>query len=125
MDNKYLGKHYMLDIKFMTNKPNKVLGILVFQSMLKVIAEYSTLKVVHSHLEILEKDTPLGFTSILLLDSSHMSAHCYYELGKISFDIYSCGNNDPKLIGEKLLEMLNEYCFIQSEVLLSTQLDRF
>ena len=51
------------------------------------------MKIVHKHLEILNKDTPPGFTSgILMLDSSHFTSHSYTDLGIIAMDIFTCSN---------------------------------
>ncbi len=44
------------------------------------------------------KDTPPGFTGVLLLDASHFSAHCYSETGLLAIDIFTCGEHDTEVI---------------------------
>ena len=40
-------------------------------------------------------NSPPGFTAFVLLDESHISAHCYEEQQKIALDIFTCGNTNP------------------------------
>jgi len=35
---------------------------------------------------------------VVLLDESHVSAHCYYEAGLLAIDVFTCGNTDPSII---------------------------
>lgn len=41
-------------------------------------------------------DSPPGFTAVALLDESHVSAHCYADIGLIALDVFTCGNTDPR-----------------------------
>jgi S-adenosylmethionine decarboxylase len=83
------GSHVLCD--FIDFKGNEyVLGNFLFDLMIKAINR-TTMTIVHKHLEILNKNTPAGFTSVLLLDSSHFTSHCYSELGLLSLDIFTCG----------------------------------
>ena len=43
-------------------------------------------------------DTPPGFTSIILIDESHCSSHCYSDRGWLAIDVFTCGNTNPKLV---------------------------
>ena len=62
---------------------------------------------VHSHNEEFDGTlSPPGFASVVLLDESHVSAHCYSETGLLAIDAFSCGNTDPARIIE----------FIESEL---------
>ena len=56
---------------------------------------------VHSHNEDFDGSvSPLGFASVVLLDESHVSAHCYSETGLLAVDAFSCGGTDPARIME-------------------------
>ena len=54
---------------------------------------------VHSHVEEFDgSQSPPGFAAVVLLDESHVSAHCYYEAGLLAIDVFTCGNTDPSII---------------------------
>ena len=85
----YKGSHVLADFTGIFGDEYTT-GEFVYMLMIKAIAQ-TTMKIVHKHLEILNKDTPPGFTAMLLLDSSHFSAHSYTTEGLLSCDIYTCG----------------------------------
>jgi S-adenosylmethionine decarboxylase len=41
------------------------------------------------------QDSPPGFTCVVMLDESHVSAHTYADLGLIALDVFTCGNTKP------------------------------
>ena len=41
-------------------------------------------------------NSPPGFTAVVLLDESHVSAHCYADTGQIALDVFTCGTTEPK-----------------------------
>lgn len=88
----YKGQHVLADFKGIHGNEYTI-GKFVYDLMIRSI-ERTSMKIVHKHLEILNKDTPPGFTSFLLLDSSHFAVHAYTEEGLISSDIYTCGPTD-------------------------------
>ena len=54
---------------------------------------------VHAHVEEFDGTlSPTGFAAIVLLDESHVSAHCYYDKGILAIDAFTCGGSDPNLI---------------------------
>tara|TARA_B100001115_G_scaffold184414_1_gene186792 strand:- start:2058 stop:3353 length:1296 start_codon:yes stop_codon:yes gene_type:complete len=58
---------------------------------------------VHSHLENFDGSvSPPGFAAVVLLDESHVTAHCYSNEGLLSVDAFSCGLTDPNLIIEHI-----------------------
>ena len=71
------GSHAMIDICNFYGDENK-LGNLVFDLMIEAI-ERTTMKIVHKHLEILNKDTPPGFSAILSLDRSYFSTRLHIK----------------------------------------------
>ena len=89
----YKGSHVLADFTGIYGDEHKV-GHFIFDLMIRSI-EMTTMKIVHKHLEILNKNTPPGFTSICLLDSSHFTVHSYTNEGLLSADIYTCGDTSP------------------------------
>jgi len=58
---------------------------------------------VHSHNEDFDGSvSPLGFAAVVLLDESHVSAHCYSESGWLAIDAFTCGGTDPARIIEMI-----------------------
>ena len=58
------------------------------------------------------KRSPFFFAAVVLLDESHVSAHCYYDKGILAIDAFTCGESNPNtiidIINEKLVsEMEN------------------
>ena len=54
---------------------------------------------VHAHVEEFDgAQSPPGFAAVVLLDESHVSAHCYYGKGLLAIDAFTCGDGDPNLI---------------------------
>ena len=105
---KHRGSHAMIDIcNFYGDET--ILGNFVFDIMIKAI-ERTTMKIVHKHLEILNKDTPPGYTAVLNLDSSHCTVHAYTskDIGLTAFDCFTCGQTNPlevlKYIYDELLK---------------------
>jgi S-adenosylmethionine decarboxylase len=99
------GKHIFVD--FMGIKDNeKELGEFVFELMIKSVVNNSNMKIVHKHLEILNGDTPPGFTSVLLLDESHFTSHCYSEEGLLAIDLFTCGKTDTAKVIDYFTEKI-------------------
>ena len=53
--------------------------------------------------------TPQGCTIVIALSESHLSCHTWPEKGCIAIDVYTCGENDPKIIAVELLKYLDSY----------------
>lgn len=59
----------------------------------------STANRVHSHIENFDGTTsPPGFAAVVLLDESHLTAHCYSDKGWLSIDCFTCGSTDTASI---------------------------
>ncbi|HII36935.1 MAG TPA: hypothetical protein HA354_00380 [Candidatus Poseidoniaceae archaeon] len=66
--------------------------------MNRVIDESTALRV-HSHIEEFDGATsPPGFAAVVLLDESHLTAHCYSQKGWLSIDCFTCGSTDTAAI---------------------------
>ena len=56
---------------------------------------------VHSHVEQFDgTESPPGFAAVVLIDESHVSAHCYSERGLLAIDIFTCGDSDPVALAD-------------------------
>ena len=62
-------------------------------------------RVLMHHLEWFDGTvSPPGFASVVLLDESHISAHCYADEGLIAIDVFTCGQADPSAIADDIDE---------------------
>jgi len=78
-------------------------------SLMREAVERSPAKEVHAHLEPFDGSTsPPGFAAVVLIDESHISAHCYADRGLLAIDCFTCGETDPDSIATYLHEQLME-----------------
>ena len=78
-------------------------------SLMETAVDSSGARRVHSHNEDFDGSvSPPGFAAVVLLDESHVSAHCYSESGLLAIDAFSCGNTDPARIIEIIEKTLKE-----------------
>ena len=69
----------------------------------------SGIREVHSHVEKFDgTKSPPGFAAVVLIDESHVTAHCYSEIGLLAIDVFTCGNNDPQIIVDNLKELFSK-----------------
>ncbi len=43
-----------------------------------------------------------GFDAVVVIDESHVSAHCYSESGLLAIDIFTCGGSDPSALADDI-----------------------
>lgn len=98
--------HVFIDIKDIYDDEYR-LGKFIYELMIKTILEKTCLKIVHQKLVILNVATPPGFTSVLLLDSSHFTSHCYSRKGTLSCDLFTCGT-DLQVLKEAMTYFMDE-----------------
>ena len=55
-----------------------------------------------------QRDTRPGFTSVVLIDASHCTAHCYGDTQQLSIDVFTCGSTNPKLIYDDAIAAIME-----------------
>jgi S-adenosylmethionine decarboxylase len=104
----FKGNHILVDYIGLYGD-EKELGEFIFNLMIQCI-ENTKMKIVHRQLVILNGDTQPGFTSVLLLDESHMTSHCYSDEGNLAVDIFTCGQTDTfKVIENFNHELLKKY----------------
>ena len=107
MPSKSHGKHIFLDCTefFPASSFN---GHDMLELMQKAVGK-SDAREVHAYVEIFDGSTsPPGFAAVVLLDESHLSAHCYSDRGLLAIDAFTCGGTDPTSIVEELRQALYE-----------------
>lgn len=78
----------------------------LFDTMREAVAQ-STATEVHAHLAPFDGSTsPPGFAAVVLIDESHITAHCYADRGLLAVDCFTCGDTDPEGIASYLDERL-------------------
>ena len=82
------GTHVLVDYtNFFPNVEN--IGNWMLSLMERVIDE-STANRVHSYVAHFDgESSPLGFAAVVLLDESHLTAHCYSDRGWLSIDCFT------------------------------------
>jgi len=88
------GKHLLLDCR---NVPRDV--CLDDGQMLAAMASAATragAKVISQFRYHFGHNSPPGFTAVVMLDESHLSAHTYADRGLVAIDIFTCGHTDPR-----------------------------
>jgi len=75
--------------------------------LMRYAVKNATVREVHSHVEEFDgSKSPPGFAAVVLLDESHVTAHCYYEEGALAIDAFTCGSGDPALIVDAIHDKL-------------------
>lgn len=107
-DSKHRGFHFLMDYNFPAVKDNKdseALAHEVFGIMERSLKE-AGIHIVFEKLIILPEPgsndpSPPGFTSVLLLDESHATAHCFSDIenkGLLAVDVFTCGGQPDKTL---------------------------
>lgn len=86
------GKHATIDIKDFIIDPI-VGGEFIFNLMIQSL-KLSSCREVHKKLVPLglQGESPPGFTAVVLIDESHITAHCYSDRGWLAIDVFTCGS---------------------------------
>lgn len=92
-------------------------------NLMRFAVESAGVREVHAHVEEFDgTKSPAGFAAVVLLDESHVSAHCYYDKGILAIDAFTCGDSDPNIIiniiNEKLSSEMNEIRVVSKEEIL-------
>ena len=97
-----MGKHYLLNLYGCT------FGALndeyYLSDLLEDAANASGATVIKT---IFKKFEPQGVTAICLLSESHISIHTWPERGEAAVDIFTCGDCEPKIGCDLIIEKLN------------------
>ena len=100
------GKHVFLDfINFYVEDDLKECCQYIFEVM-KDSLKLTTMKNMHSKMIMLDTDTEEGFTSVILLDESHITCHSYTKLGLLALDVFTCGETNPEIVSNYIRKEL-------------------
>jgi S-adenosylmethionine decarboxylase len=97
------GSHALLDFEGFTCEPATA-GAWVTE-LLRAVVRRHGLHLVHEKLVLLPQPnhhSPPGFTSVILLDESHVTAHCYSDRGWLAIDVFTCGGHDPRPVAAEV-----------------------
>ena len=91
-----LGKHILMDyVDYLSPRDDD--GHWMLEILRDSVRDSGVIEV-HSHVESFDgTKSPPGFASVVLIDESHVSAHCYSERGLLAIDVFTCGEHDQKL----------------------------
>ncbi len=113
------GRHITLDYSGFKGDGDWMLDVL--QS---AVAK-SDAREVHAHVSNFDGSvSPLGFAAVVLIDESHVSAHCYADEGILAVDCFTCGSVDPAGIANEIHAQLLEH-IPTIHLVQRTELDRF
>jgi len=101
------GLHIFLDYVNYTS-PVKEDGKWMLKNLKKCVKK-GGVREVHAHVEEFDgTKSPPGFAAVVLVDESHITAHCYSEIVILAIDVFTCGKNDPQLIVDELKLLLSK-----------------
>ena len=101
------GAHILLDYIHADFKDESSYSWM-FELMREAVAESSATEV-HAHMVPFDGSTsPPGFAAVVLIDESHITAHCYADQGLLAVDCFTCGQTDPDRIATHLHNRLIE-----------------
>lgn len=96
----YAGNHLIFDFWGSDEILNQKL--IIKTCSIAVIEAGAT--ILHSHFH--EFGEGMGITGVLILSESHLSLHTWPEINLMTFDIYMCGEADPRIALAILKETL-------------------
>lgn len=96
-----MGKHYLLNLYgcsfVLLDDQEYLIGLL------EAAASSSGATVVNT---IFKKFDPQGVTVLTLLSESHISIHTWPERGEAAVDLFTCGDCDPKIGCDMIINQL-------------------
>ena len=99
------GAHVLLDYTHATFTDESAYRW-VFNLMREAVAQSSATEV-HAHFALFDGSaSPPGFAAVVLIDESHVTAHCYADQGLLAVDCFTCGQTDPDDIASYLHDRL-------------------
>ena len=101
------GGHVVLDYTGYSS-PMEDDGVWMLQ-VLRRCVQRAGVKEVHSHVEQFDgTDSPPGYAAVVLIDESHVSAHCYSVRGLLAIDIFTCGGSNPSALADDIHREVSE-----------------
>lgn len=102
-----MGKHYLLNLYGCSfDLLNDAIYLI---NLIENAAKSSGATVLHT---VHKKFEPQGFTGMCLLSESHITIHTWPEEGKAAADIFTCGNCDPKIGCDLIIETLKPQSYV-------------
>ncbi len=90
-------------------------------SLMRDCVRESGIREVHSHVEVFDgSESPSGFAAVVLIDESHVTAHCYSDEGLLAIDVFTCGPHDP----EHVVELIHEGLITEIEGVILARKER-
>ena len=113
------GRHITLDYAGFIGDGEWVLTIL------RAAVSRSDATEVHAYVSQFDgQKSPAGFAAVVLIDESHVSAHCYADEGILAVDCFTCGGVDPNGVADDIHGQLTE-AIPTIKLIQRTELDRF
>jgi S-adenosylmethionine decarboxylase len=113
------GRHITLDYSGFTGDGEWML------SVMRSAVSRSDAREVHAHVSQFDgRESPVGFAAVVLIDESHVSAHCYADEGILAVDCFTCGSVDPNQIADYIHSHL-ENTIPTINLVQRTELERF
>ena len=113
------GKHVYVDYVGFQPNQSSTDGRLVLKILQNAVNKCG-IREVHSHVEIFDGEhSPPGFAAVVLIDESHVSAHCYSDRGWLAIDAFTCGGHDP----ENIMDIIHESLTLSSPNIIQMRRD--
>ena len=93
------GSHVLLDyVGYSSPVPDDGKWML---AVMREAVQASGIREVHSHVVSFDgSESPPGFAAVVLIDESHVTAHCYSDSGLLAIDVFTCGNDSPEEVAD-------------------------
>ena len=117
--NKAHGKHVYVDYVGFQSNQSSTDGRWILKILQNAVNKCG-IREVHSHVEIFDGEhSPPGFAAVVLIDESHVSAHCYSDRGWLAIDAFTCGGHDP----ENIMDIIHESLTLSSPNIIQMRRD--
>tara|TARA_B100000902_G_scaffold89374_1_gene93158 strand:- start:299 stop:712 length:414 start_codon:yes stop_codon:yes gene_type:complete len=117
--NRAHGKHVYADYVGFQPNQSSIDGRWILKILQNAVNKCG-IREVHSHVEIFDGEhSPPGFAAVVLIDESHVSAHCYSDRGWLAIDAFTCGGHDP----ENIMDIIHESLTLSSPNIIQMRRD--
>ena len=101
------GNHVFMDfVNFYDNNLEECCNFI--HNVMNDSIKQTTMRNMFSKMVMLKEDTEEGFTSVVLLDESHITCHSYTKQGLLALDVFTCGNTNPEIVANYIKEKIQE-----------------
>lgn len=117
--NRAHGKHVYVDYVGFQSNQSSTDGRWILKILQNAVNKCG-IRQVHSHVEIFDGEhSPPGFAAVVLIDESHVTAHCYSDRGWLAIDAFTCGGHDP----ENIMDIIHESLTLSSPNIIQMRRD--